>query len=92
MWLQDTGGIVFSNSPAAIVKVKTDGDLCALGDGPQRVDVQMKHSVLNHVSHLTRKVTMLSEEKNSVPIESFFFKYRLQVDVHDLHFNLFLKM
>lgn len=29
----------FHNSPAAIVKIKTDGDLCALGDRPQWVDV-----------------------------------------------------
>lgn len=40
------------NSPAAIVKIKTNGDLCALGDGPQWVDVQMQHAILNDVPYL----------------------------------------
>lgn len=30
---------VLDNTPAAVVKIKADGDLCALGDRPQGVDV-----------------------------------------------------
>lgn len=30
---------VLGNSPAAVVEIKSDGDLCALGDRPQGVDV-----------------------------------------------------
>lgn len=31
--------VVLDNPPAAVVKIKSDGDLCALGDRPQGVDV-----------------------------------------------------
>lgn len=30
---------VLGNSPAAVVEIESDGDLCALGDRPQGVDV-----------------------------------------------------
>lgn len=71
--MQDTGRFVCSNSPAAIVKVKTDGDLCALGDRRQRVDVQMQHAVLNDVPHLRRKVTQCwaRKKKKTLPLGCF---------------------
>lgn len=47
---------VFNNSPAAVIKIKADGDLCALGDRPQGVDVQMKHTVLNDVPYLREAI------------------------------------
>ena len=39
-------------SPAAIVIVKAYGNLTALGDGPQGVDIQMQHAILYDVAHL----------------------------------------
>ena len=46
--------LVSRSSPAAVVEVKADGDLGALADWPQRVDVQVQHAVLDHMTHLRK--------------------------------------
>ena len=47
--------VVPLGSPAAIVVVKAYGNLTALGDGPQGVDIQMQHAVLYDVAHLRER-------------------------------------